>query len=140
MIKAMIKDQSRAMLLGRVLLYLFGVGFMLLGVRYFADPRALTGESDLVLPNAKAMMEIRTVYGGMFAGLGLTLAVLSLRASDVPTGLRVLIMVAGLVAAARIGGIALGQAPDTLFAAMLGIEIVGIVLAVIALHGIGKAS
>lgn len=139
MISAMIKGQSRATLLGRVLLYLFGVGFMLLGVRFFADPRALTGESDVMLPNAKAMMEIRTVYGGMFAGLGLTLALLSLRDSDVGTGLRVMITVTGLVAAARIGAIALGQAPDALFAMLLGIEVVGVVLAVFALRGIGKA-
>lgn len=132
----MIKGQSRALLIGRALLYLFGVGFMLLGVRYFADPRALTGESDIVLPNAKAMMEIRTVYGGMFAGLGLTLTLFSLRESDVAAGLRVLITVAGLVAAARIGAIALGEAPDTLFAALLGVEIVGVILAAIALRGL----
>lgn len=130
------KGQSRAMLLGRALLYLFGVGFMLLGVRYFADPHALTGESAVAMRNAKAVMEIRTVYGGMFAGLGLTLALFSLRESDVAAGLRILIAVAGLVAAARIGAIAIGQAPDTLFAALLGIEIVGVVLAVIALRGI----
>lgn len=132
----MIKGQSRAMTLGRVLLYLFGIGFMLLGVRFFADPRALTGESDVTLPNAKAVMEIRTVYGGMFAGLGLTLAMLSLRESDVGTGLRVLITVTGLVVAARIGAIALGQAPDVLFATLMGIEVAGIILAAIALRGI----
>jgi hypothetical protein len=81
-------------------------------------------------------MEIRTVYGGMFAGLGLTLAMLSLRESDVGTGLRVLITVAGLVVAARIGAIALGQAPDMLFATLMGIEVAGIILAAIALRGI----
>jgi hypothetical protein len=124
------------MTLGRVLLYLFGVGFMLLGVRFFADPRALTGESDVTLPNAKAVMEIRTIYGGMFAGLGLTLAMPSLRESDVGTGLRVLITVAGLVVAARIGAIALGQAPDALFATLMVIEVAGIILAAIALRGI----
>lgn len=132
------KGQSRAMLLGRVLLYLFGVGFMLLGVRFFADPRALTGETDVTMPSAKAMMEIRTVYGGMFAGLGLTLALLSLRESDVGTGLRVLITVTSVVVAARIGAIALGQAPDALFAALLAIEIVGVGLAILALRGMGR--
>jgi len=132
------KGQSCAMLLGRVLLYLFGVGFMLLGVRFFADPRALTGETDVTMPSAKAMMEIRTVYGGMFAGLGLTLALLSLRESDVGTGLRVLITVTSVVVAARIGAIALGQAPDALFAALLAIEIVGVGLAILALRGMGR--
>jgi hypothetical protein len=124
--------------LGRTLLVLFGIGFMLLGLRYFADPRALTGETDVAMPTTKAVMEIRTVYGGMFTGLGLVVTIFGLRKTTLAAGLRILVIVSGTVALARIGAIALGQAPDPLFTGLLGIEIVGIFLALLALRGLAR--
>lgn len=113
----------------RTLLLLFGFGFALLGIRFFADPAALTTESDVVMPNMKAIMEIRTVYGGMFLGVGLAIAALGWRKETLEAGLLVLIMIAGFVALARIAAIAIGQQPDPLFASLLAIEIVGVAAA-----------
>ncbi len=121
--------------LGRWLTIVFGLGFVLLGVRFFVDPHALTGESNVALPDAKAVMEIRTVYGGMFAGLGIALAWLGSRAATVGAALRLLLIVMSVVAAARILAIALGQAPDALFATLLGVEVTGAALAAVALRG-----
>jgi hypothetical protein len=125
--------------LGRTLLVLFGIGFMLLGLRYFADPTALTGETDVAMPTTKAVMEIRTVYGGMFTGLGLIVTLFGLRKAMLAAGLRVLVAVAATVALARVGAIMLGQAPDPLFAVLLGIEVVGVVLALLALRGLARS-
>lgn len=113
----------------RALLLLFGLGFAALGVRFFADPAALTAESDVAMPTIKAVMEIRTVYGGMFAGVGLAIVVLGWRRETLAPGLTALIVIAGLVAIARVAAIALGQAPDALFAALLAVEIVGVAIA-----------
>lgn len=123
----------------RVLLLLFGIGFILLGLRYFADPQALTAESNVYIPDAKAVMEIRTVYGGMFFGLGLTLAVMGWRPALRAAGLWMLILVAGSVAAARLIAIALGQAPDAMFASLLAIELAGVALAAYLLRSINAA-
>ena len=122
----MSKGSERA---ARILLLLFGVGFILLGLRYFADPHALTAESDVDIPGPKAMMEIRTVYGGTFFGLGLSLLVMSLRRELRAAGLWLLILVGGSVATARLIAIALGQAPDAMFAMLLGIELIGVAVA-----------
>ena len=112
----------------QILILLFGAGFMLLGLRYFADPQALTAESNVGVPDAKAVMEIRTVYGGMFFGLGLALVLSSIR-GPLRAGLWLLIVVAGSVAVARLLAIALGQAPDTMFATLWAIELIGVALA-----------
>ena len=126
--------------LGRILLVLFGIGFMAIGARYFADPHALTAETDVAAPTGKAVMEVRTVYGGMFFGLGLAVLVTGLRRHLIAAGLWVLILVAGSVALARLAAIALGQAPDPVFATLLGIEIVGVGLAALALRRIETRS
>lgn len=120
--------------LGRWLTIAFGLGFVLLGLRFFADPHALTGESNVALPDAKAVMEIRTVYGGMFAGLGIALAWLGARAATLGAALWLLLVVMSVVAAARIVAILLGQAPDALFATLLVVELVGAALAAVALR------
>lgn len=131
---------AKAERLGRILLILFGGGFLALGIRYFADPHALTLESDVASPTGRAVMEIRTVYGGMFFGLGLTMLMMGLRRSLLAAGLWTLILVAGSVALARLGAIALGQAPDPMFATLLGIEIVGVALAAATLRKLSSAS
>lgn len=113
----------------QILLLLFGVGFIILGLRYFADPHALTAESNVAVPDAKAVMEIRTVYGGMFFGLGLSLLIMAVRSDLRRAGLWLPMLVAGSVAVARLIAIALGQAPDPMFATLLGIELVGVAIA-----------
>lgn len=125
---------------GLILTTLFGVGFLLLGLRYFADPGALTAETDVVMPSTKAVMEIRTVYGGMFVGVGLATALLGWRETTVRAALRVLALVAGSVALARLAAIVLGQTPDPLFAALLAIEIVGVALAAWILRGLAAGT
>ena len=123
----------------QILLLLFAVGFMLLGARYFADPHALTTESDVAIPGAKAMMEIRTVYGGMFFGLGLSLLIMALRCELRVAGLWLIILVGGSVAIARLMAIALGQAPDQMFATLLAIELAGVAVAAYLLRAINAA-
>lgn len=123
----------------RILPLLFGIGFMLLGLRYFADPHALTAESDVGIPSAKAVMEVRTVYGGMFFGLGLALTMMASRPALLVASLWMLIFVAGSVAAARLLAIALGQAPDAMFATLLAIELIGVAVAVYLLRAINAA-
>lgn len=120
----------------QILLLLFGVGFIILGLRYFADPHALTAESNVAVPDAKAVMEIRTVYGGMFFGLGLSLLVMAVRRELRRAGLWLLMLVAGSVAVARLIAIALGQAPDPMFASLLGIELVGVAIAAYLLRAV----
>jgi len=127
---------SVASRLGRILLIVFGLGFMLIAVRYFVDPALLTAETGVAIPSVKAMMEIRTVYGGMFFGIGLTTLFLGLRRATLGAGLWVLILTAGSVAVARVAAILLGQAPDALFTGLLATEIVGVLLAIIALRGL----
>lgn len=121
---------------GRWLLILFGAGFMALAARFFADPGALTRDSDVTIPTAKAIMEIRTVYGGVFFGLGLTVFVLALKRATLASGLWVLVFTAGATAAARLGAIALGQAPDPMFAGLLAIEVAGVAVALLCLRGL----
>ena len=131
-------SETAAIRLAKGLLLLFGAGFALLGARYFIDPSALTVESDVMSPTAKAMMEIRTVYGGLFVGVGLAVAAAAFRPTLLPAGLALLILVAGCVAIARLAAIALGQAPDLMFATLLLIEIVGAALAALALRRLGQ--
>ena len=52
----------------------------------------------------------------------------------------VLALVAGSVALARLAAIALGQAPDPLFATLLAIEIVGVALAAWILRGLAAGT
>lgn len=132
-------SETAAIRLAKGLLLLFGAGFALLGARYFIDPSALTVESDVMIPTAKAMMEIRTVYGGMFFGLGLSLLIMALRSELRVAGLWLIILVGGSVAIARLMAIALGQAPDQMFATLLAIELAGVAVAAYLLRAINAA-
>ncbi|WP_338426199.1 DUF4345 family protein [Sphingopyxis kveilinensis] len=122
--------------MGRIVTAVLGIGFMLIGLRYFIDPGALTVETDVAMPTTKAVMEIRTVYGGMFVGVGLTILLLGWRRATLVPGLWALVLISGCVALARIAAVALGQAPDPLFTALLAIELVAIGLALWALRGL----
>ncbi|GEM_PF-1903467 len=124
---------------GRILTAVFGLGFVLIGLRYFFDPAALTIETDVAMPSTKAVMEIRTVYGGMFVGVGLTTLLLGWRRATLAPGLWVLVLIGGCVAAARIAAVLLGQAPDTLFAGLLAVELIGVAIALWVLRGLGAA-
>lgn len=115
--------------LGRIWTAAFGLGFVLIGLRYFFDPGALTIETDVTMPTTKAVMEIRTVYGGMFVGVGLATFVLGVRRATLPSGLWALAIIGGSVALARIAAILLGQRPDTLFAVLLAVELIGVTIA-----------
>lgn len=125
---------------GRILTAAFGLGFVLIGARYFLDPGALTIETDVAMPGTKAVMEIRTVYGGMFVGVGLATFLLGWRRATLESGLRVLALIGGSVAVARIAAIMLGQAPDALFAGLLAIELVGVAIALFVLRGLRIAA
>lgn len=122
---------------GRILTALFGIGFVLIGLRYFVDPAALTIETDVAMPTTKAVMEIRTVYGGMFVGVGLTTFLLGWRRATIASGLWALVLIGGAVAAARIAAVVLGQAPDALFAGLLAVELIGVAIALWVLRGLG---
>ena len=122
----------------RILLILFGLGFAALGVRFFLDPAALTADADVAMPNMKAIMEIRTVYGGMFAGLGLAILILGLGRDTLRAGLIALLTILAVVALARVGAVMLGQAPDPLFTTLLAIEIAGAAVAAMLLRNIGR--
>ena len=133
-------SETAATRLAKMLLLLFGAGFALLGLRYFADPHALTAESDVAIPSVKAIMEIRTVYGGLFVGVGLAVAAASFTQSLVRAGLALLMLVAGCVALARLAAIALGQAPDAMFATLLAVEVIGVALAALALRRVRRGA
>lgn len=122
--------------MGRILTAVLGIGFVLIGLRYFFDPGALTVETDVAIPTIKALMEVRTVYGGMFVGVGLTIALLGWRRATLVPALWALVLISGCVALARVAAVALGQAPDPLFTALLVVELVGIALALWALRGL----
>lgn len=126
--------------MGRILTAVLGIGFVLIGLRYFFDPGALTVETDVAIPTTKAVMEVRTVYGGMFVGVGLTIALLGWRRATLVPALWALVLISGCVALARVAAVALGQAPDPLFTALLVVELVGIALALWALHGLRAAT
>lgn len=126
--------------MGRILAAVLGIGFVLIGLRYFVDPGALTVETDVAMPTIKAVMEVRTVYGGMFVGVGLTIALLGWRRATLVPALWALILISGCVALARVAAIALGQAPDPLFTALLVVELVGVALALWALQGLRAAT
>ncbi|WP_439568417.1 DUF4345 family protein [Sphingopyxis sp.] len=125
---------------GGILTAVFGLGFVLIGLRYFLDPAALTIETDVAMPSTKAVMEIRTVYGGMFIGVGLTTFLLGWRRATLAPGLWVLVLIGGCVAAARIAAVMLGQAPDALFAGLLAVELIGVAIALWVLRGLGAAA
>lgn len=129
--------------MGRILTAVLGIGFVLIGLRYFFDffdPGALTVETDVAIPTIKALMEVRTVYGRMFVGVGLTIALLGWRRATLVPALWALVLISGCVALARVAAVALGQAPDPLFTALLVVELVGIALALWALHGLRAAT
>jgi uncharacterized membrane protein len=122
--------------MGRILTAVLGIGFVLIGLRYFVDPGALTVETDVAMPTTKAVMEVRTVYGGMFVGVGLTIALLGWRRATLVPALWALVLISGCVALARVAAVALGQAPDALFAALLAVEVIGVALGLWALRGL----
>lgn len=122
--------------MGRILTAVLGIGFVLIGLRYFVDPGALTVETDVAMPTIKAVMEVRTVYGGMFVGVGLTIFLLGWRRATLVSALWALVLISGCVALARVVAVALGQAPDALFAALLAVEVIGVALGLWALRGL----
>lgn len=122
----------------RALLWLTGAGFVVYGVAFVAAPEAMsqfvTGGSPA---SSSGVIDIRATYGGMSVGLGILFALAAGRSRFHGLGLRGVAAVMAGMAAARLLGIVVDGGANAMMWAYLGVEVVVLVLALVALRGAG---
>jgi hypothetical protein len=121
------------MLFARILTWFQIAMFLLFGVWGFFDPRGLAGLSEIPLPNALAVAEFRSFYGGsaMAVALLLLLAAGKRRWKD---ALLVQVVVYGSIVAGRLTQWAVEGSLESQTAKLLATEAVSAVLAWWALN------
>lgn len=118
---------ARLSLAGAALVF---IGFGLWGWAMPADMLARFGVNDLPADGRTA---IRAMYGGFLVAGGLLFGWSALNSSRTRFGLVALMLISGLVLAARLTGLALDGARDPLHVLYAGFEAVGVIVAAIGL-------
>ena len=122
------------LLFARMLTWFQAAMFLVFGVWGFVDPQGLAGLSDIALPNALAVAEFRSFYGGAAMGVAslLIFAALKARWND---GLIVQIAIYGSIVAGRLIQWASAGSLESQTAKLLATEAISAALAWWALRG-----
>ncbi len=128
------------MKLARVSLYAVAVGFLGLGLQFMLLPGALTTQIGIVLPTPVAVMEIRGVYGGFFFGTGLFFLLFARRDVWLRPGLVAQASIMGALVVGRTVGLILDGRPNALIAALLAVEFVATIVALVGLKQLDGAA
>ena len=119
----------------RLSLYIVAVVFLGLGIMSLIAPVNLTKLVEIVMPTNVAIMEVRGVHGGFFAGTGFFLLIFARRDAWLQPGLVAQASIFGGFVLGRTLGIVIGGAPNLFIAALLAGEVVGLAVALILLRG-----
>jgi hypothetical protein len=104
--------QSAMLPVCRIALVIVASVFLGLGTMSLIAPSILTPLVEIVLPTPVAMMEVRGVYGGFFAGIGLFFLLSARRDAWIRPGLVAQASVFGGFVFGRTLGIVIGGAPN----------------------------
>jgi len=102
-------------MLGKLILGLSGVVFTAYGVFSFIFPETTAGFAGLVLSNGDALAEVSSMYGGLQTGFGLFCLLACLKREYFHSGLVLLVLAVGSLAAARLFSSLIGDAPVTTY-------------------------
>jgi uncharacterized protein YjeT (DUF2065 family) len=123
------------MIYARALLWLNSVVFVLYGVGFALFPESasqfVTGSAPL---STSGLIDMRATYGGLCLAAGVVFALLARDAATIRTGLVVLVIVIGGMAASRALGFFLDGSPNTLMVLYLATEVLVLLLAIWALR------
>ena len=119
-------------MLARLVLLLSGAAFLAVGLPFLVDPASTAARVDLTLSSALADNDVRAVYGGLQAALG----VLLVAAATAPSAASAALVLQQV----SFGGLVLGRAaswlavgpPGPLGVALLAAELVGLAAGAIA--------
>lgn len=120
----------------RVILGLTGAAFLALGMVFLVSPDPLLSLFKLAPNSARAMIEVRAMYGGLEFGLGVFFVVAALRERWVRAALGAQFLILGAMAGSRLVGIVLSGRGDRLMTALVIVEGIG---AALGLGAFGQA-
>ncbi len=118
----------------RLSLYAVGLVFFGLGVMSLIAPANLTPLVEISMPTRIAVMEVRGVYGGFFAGIGFFFLLCARREGWFRAGLTAQASVFAGFVLGRTTGIVIGGAPNAFITALLAGEVLGLVIALALLY------
>lgn len=126
------------MRLAPLALALAALGFVGFGLAFLVAPDLLA-LVDLAPTTSAARSDVRAIYGGMELGVGVLLALAARRPAWWRLGLTAQALTLGGAAVGRLVGVALDGTPRALTGGFAALEVVGTVLAVVALRQLGPA-
>ena len=118
--------------MGRIVLWVMGLGFVAFGVAYLVDPHGMMEIVGLALTSPAAAADIRAIYGGLQLSLGLFLLACARRDDWTTPGLLASCYAFSFVAGCRLAGVARDHATDGVTLAALAVEITCAVVSVVA--------
>jgi hypothetical protein len=113
----------------RIFLGLSALVWLPYGLWCLLDPAQLSGTAGVVFQSATGSTELRAMYGGLQAGLGLLAGLAVFRASLVRPALIALVFLTGGLATARLLGVALDGGFSSYTAMGLGFELATVAVA-----------
>jgi hypothetical protein len=121
--------------MGRIMLYLAGLSFVVIGAISLIEPTAVVGSFGIALATADAASEIRSVYGGFLVALGLFFLLLA-RRGLVWEGLIGAALVAAGFPAGRLVGLGLdrGHGRFTYVALLIDTSVLAVALVAVAVE------
>ena len=109
--------------MGRIVLWIMGLGFVAFGVAYLVDPHGMMELVGLKLTTATAAADVRAIYGGLQLAVGVFLLACARRDDWTLPGLLATSYVFFFIAGARLAGIARDRATDGVTLGALAVEI-----------------
>lgn len=103
------------------------------------DPAVLTEQANLAATSATGTIELRAMYGGLQAAIGLLAGAAALRPALAPTALAALGVVSAGLFVARLGAASLAGVFSSYTVMALGLE-AGMLAGVLALRGRARAA
>jgi hypothetical protein len=97
-------------MLGKIVLWITAVMFVVYGVACFISPALPAGYAGLAMTNGDAFAEVGAMYGGLQTGIGLFCALGATRAAFYRPALTLLLLGVGLLAVGRLYSALLAEA------------------------------
>ncbi len=117
----------------RIILGLSALVYVGIGLAFIIAPESLLPRVNITAPSGTALTDVRAVYGGLDLGVGVLLAYCLMR-NEIQTGLVACTLTLGGLAIARIIGMTLDAAQDTITYGLLTSELVGAAMAAVGLY------
>lgn len=127
-------DPSRASRFPRLVLYGLAMVFGIVGLQALLIPRIFLEPVGIDLLTTSGYAEVRAGYGGLFTGAALLFAWGARREALRPVALTIAVWVLGVFAGARLVSLVVDGLPNPFSLAILGLELTGCTLAVVARH------